>query len=314
MIVALVVGAVTGLLTSTPLGFFVGGLVTYFVMSFLRNISKFTQDDWSRNVETRLLKKKEFDEDMVRYAQHKARQEACLAELLTVGQASLTVFEKMPKALLEVDRVLDSAERDFKDGAFAPFWDSIEQATVRLGLLDEDVLTLAKYLKRYRIAVDIYEAEPPRFPIDTDSTRGMTAIMAISSRMTDIVRHAQCNFQFASIYELRKTNQLLVAGFTNLAQAIDGMGRRIGESIDGLTSQILDLTSTLERSLASIDEHLQEGNRGIERLKNSVEGVHATMKKVASDQADRHNLALEMLNNIQRRRRPSNFGIQRWRS
>ena len=54
---------------------------------------------------------------------------------------------------------------------------------------------------------------------------------ATAERMQAIVRKAQRNFQFATIYEQRKTNQILVAGFTTLAQALNQMTGQITASI-----------------------------------------------------------------------------------
>jgi len=104
--------------------------------------------------------------------------------------------------------------------------------------------------------------------------------------MSSIARKAQIDFEFATIYEQRKTNQLLVAGFTNLAQALAGMGQSIALSIEDLSGQVSHMTEALE-------------------------GVHTTMKdhsealETHNDLAlARHDRALEMLDNIQRRRRP----------
>jgi hypothetical protein len=61
--------------------------------------------------------------------------------------------------------------------------------------------------------------------------------------MKSIVRKTQSNFQFATIYEQRKTNQILVAGFTNLAQALEYMTQRISGSIGDLANSV-DAVST----------------------------------------------------------------------
>lgn len=70
-----------------------------------------------------------------------------------------------------------------------------------------------------------------------------TAVTA--ERMKAIVRKAQRSFQFATIYEQRKTNQILIAGFTNLAEALDQMAYRITDSIDNLTNSVDVMTSMM---------------------------------------------------------------------
>ena len=49
--------------------------------------------------------------------------------------------------------------------------------------------------------------------------------------MHRIVRQAQKDFQFWTIFEQRKTNQLLVVGFGSLASAIAEMGSQIEMSL-----------------------------------------------------------------------------------
>lgn len=257
-------------------------------------------------------------EEIARDDAHKAQQQTYQSELVNIGSTSLNLFEAMPTHLLDAESLLDQAERDFNEGAFAPFWDSIERATMRLGRFDSSVASISHHSKRHGELAKVYEAMPPRFPIVIDSIRGMTAANTTSGRMRAIVRTAQCNFQFASIYEQRKTNHLLVAGFTNLAQALDGMGARIAESIDGLSTQVSEMSSTLNSSLTSLGQQLEEGNQATHNLTETVKGLHGTVQKEASEQAERHDRALVMLDNIQRRRRPigsdplKNLGTERY--
>lgn len=106
------------------------------------------------------------------------------------------------------------------------------------------------------------------------------------------------------IYEQRKTNQLLVAGVTNLAQALDGMGYRIASSIDGLGGQISAMSSVMQESLSALGEQIQTGSQ---QLVESLDALHTTTKQSAADTRgikERHDRALEMLDNIQRRRIP----------
>lgn len=246
-------------------------------------------------------------EEIARDNAHKAQQETYQSELVELGNTSLDLFEGMPSHLLDAESLLDQAERDFEEGAFAPFWDSIEQVTVRLGRFDGSVESISHNSKRHAKLAMVFEARPPRFPIIVDSVRGMIAGNTTADRMKTVVRKAQRNFQFASIYEQRKTNQILIAGFTNLAQALDGMGRRIAASIDELSIQVSEMSSTLDSSLASLGQQLEEGNQATQNLTETVKGLHGTVQKEASEQMARHDRALEMLDNIQRRRMPTGF-------
>lgn len=116
--------------------------------------------------------------------------------------------------------------------------------------------------------------------------------------MKAIVQTAQRNFQFATIYEQRKTNQILVAGFTNLAQALDRMTWQITASIDDLAGSVDVMTSTLNESTRAIHSRLGD-------VAEMTSQHHDELMKEASEGAARERKALEMLDNIQRGRRPS---------
>lgn len=226
---------------------------------------------------------------------HEAEQNSISKNFVELCTRSLGAFEAMPTHLLDAETLLDKAEVDFKERAFAPFWDSIQKATMRLGSFDDNVRVITYDSKQHGVLAQKFDSSPPKFPIVLESVQAMTAANTTADRFNAIVRQAQRDFQFATIYEQRKTNQILVAGFQNLAQAIDGLGDRITSSIDNLTSEVSEMSSSINQSVAN--------------LATSVESLHSTTRQEASDQAERHNKALAMLDNIQRRRMPTGFYV-----
>ncbi len=222
--------------------------------------------------------------------QYERDQEGIYRNLVDICNNSLSTFELMASQLHDAEIFLDSAEVDFKDGAFSPFWDLIQKATMCLGRFDDGVHATEKNLKHYPEIARKLESTPPKFPISNDSIRALKVVNSTTFRLKEIVRQAQCNFQFAAIYEQRKTNQLLTLGFQNLAQAIDGIGARITSSIDELSHQILQLAVSQ--------------NESARRLYQGVENLHSTIKEVAAADAGRQQKALGILDNIQRRRKP----------
>ncbi len=178
--------------------------------------------------------------------QREAQQNSIHTNLVALCTRSLNAFEAMPTYLLDAETLLDQAEIDFKDEAFAPFWDSVQKATMRLGHFDDGVRQITNDAKTHgELTKTLFDLVSPSFPIVVGSVRGMAAAHTTAARFRTIVRTAQCDFHFAMIYEQRKTNQLLIAGFQNLAQAIDGLGDRITSSIDTLSSQMSEVSSSL---------------------------------------------------------------------
>ncbi len=261
----------------------------------------------------RRTQKKEAERLRQAEEQERRTQEAYYSALVHTVETSLNAFEIMPGYLIEAEKVLDQAERDFNEGAFSPFWSLIENATVQLGAFDNDVREITTQSKKYENLTENYKGTSPRFPIVVDSVRNMAAANTTADRLKSIVRKAQCNFQFATIYEQRKTNQFLVAGFTTLAQALDGMGQRIASSIGDLGSNISEMSAVMESSLGAIAEQLLAVNESLTESINatnlslieSINALHDTTKTAASESKERADRDWEALDNIQRHRKPS---------
>ena len=235
--------------------------------------------------------------EMARLQRHRAEQQGYRQQMIVLGEQSIARFESMPNYLSAAEEHLDQAEVDFTDGAFAPFWDSIETAAKALGHFDEGVRLIDNNSSRYTELIKKYEDTPPEFSLARQSVTKLGVGTATAKRMQAIVRKAQRDFQFATIYEQRKTNQILVAGFTNLAQALNDMTWRITTSIDDLASSVDGMTSTFNESMHAI--HSRMGD-----IMKTTTQHHEELLKDASTRAAREKRALEMLDNIQRGRRP----------
>lgn len=161
-------------------------------------------------------------------------QQECQDSMASLSEQSVHLFESMPEHLRTAEAHLDQAEVDFADGAFAPFWDSVEMAVQALGRFDESVALIKQHALSHADLVtdhkrndynivnknklthpglvekwqrDIYNGDPPAFPLASQSVAALAVGTDTSRRMNAIVRKAQRDFQFATIYEQRKTNQ-----------------------------------------------------------------------------------------------------------
>jgi len=236
-----------------------------------------------------------------REAEHLRQQQECRRGIDTVAEQSIAVFESLPSHLDAAENWLDDAEVDFAEGAFSPFWDSIENAARSLARFDEGIRHIKANSSRYTELIEKYDGRPPSFPVTRESVGRFDVGKVTANRMKAIVRSAQRNFQFAVIYEQRKTSQILVAGFTNLAQALEQMTWQITDSVDRLASSIDTMTSTLDASLLAINSRVGDA---IQDASEQHRELLDHLKEEASDRTTRGRRVLEMLDNIQRRRRP----------
>lgn len=233
---------------------------------------------------------KEEQERQNEEARFKYGQESYYKEMVNLGGSSIYLFESLPKELVKAEKYLNQAEIDFSDGAFAPFWDSIEEATKSLSYFVKGTKLIEENSSEYTKLIGEYEGISPQYPLSKQSIEKLGVSTTTAKRMESIVRTAQRDFQFASIYEQRKTNQILIAGFTNLADALKEMTWTINDSIADLT--------------ASVGETGLRLNESMSKIQSQIDHVADDFTKEATEREKRERKALEMLDNIQRDRRP----------
>jgi hypothetical protein len=65
-----------------------------------------------------------------------------------------------------------------------------------------------------------------------------------------VVRKGQTNFQFANIWEHRKTREVLIAGFRTLGEAIDNLSSVVEREISSLSATLhSDLVQLVEEQI-----------------------------------------------------------------
>jgi Ca2+/Na+ antiporter len=216
--------------------------------------------------------------------QYELRQQYVHQALLGYVTKSTVVFDTLPAEINIAENALYKAEEEFADGAFAPFWDAVEVAATHLAKYYQGIELILLYSNDYKKRQNELDSTPPEYRLNINRLPDATRA---AERMQSIVRHAQKNFQFATIYEQRKTNQLLVAGFQNLGQALSEMTFRIESSMEALSQSF----SVSMSNLASNNQ-------------SSAKAIQDQLASESSARRDHERRELEMLDNIQRRRKP----------
>jgi hypothetical protein len=152
------------------------------------------------------------------------------------------------------ERHLKTADKDFADGAFAPFWDQIERTANELAAYKNSVEQLGRCVHVYQREALLLENTPDAVPALQLGEHKLPDARPLAERFSALVRQAQTNFQFAMIYEQRKTNQLLYAGFGTLGAAIYALGESVNLSLTQLSKNTnRNLASLLSTSFAQSD-------------------------------------------------------------
>ena len=184
--------------------------------------------------------------------QETERQEDYAASLVQNCQESRDNFEPLRRHLLAAEESLDEAETRFREGAFALFWDSIEQAVRELGNFDTRVQSITSRLIAYNALLKQPAGQPPQFFIDGDCVAKLAASARTAERLRSIVYKAQCNTEFAAIYEQRRTRAISIAGFATLANALALMSSQLQTSVGQLASSAGPMTPHTNDSSAAV--------------------------------------------------------------
>jgi len=222
---------------------------------------------------------------------HQVEQERIRNTLLELESAKCKAIEVLPTAISQAEAALDLAVFEFSEGAFNPFWDAVENAITNLVSYDNGIRTIASTSKRIPEELGQLDSPPP---YNISPKISLPKAEKTINRMRQIVRNADKNIDFATIFLQRRTNGILVAGFANLGTAISDMGSRIQGSIDGLAL-------TIDASIAKMSKHNDDYYQA------SLSSMEAIREQLVSDsEASREHEAKdeEMQNNMQRRKMP----------
>jgi len=185
------------------------------------------------------------------------------------------LVEDIPKSLSTVKNVVALSEKMttraellFNEGAFTPFWDSVDEVIGALRSFDDSISGIRKSSVYYNRLLEGREHNFPPFPVKGDE---LPKLNSIFERLEAVISKAHRDFQFTQIYEQRKTTSAVLAGFKTLGQALSHLRRDIVSSIDSLEESVKSgfrRVSTDVRSLESTQ------NQNAEALRDLLESQH----------------------------------------
>ena len=217
---------------------------------------------------------------------HREQQERYRKQMIVLGEGAISRFISMLELLDLAEKWLGKAEVDFADDAFAPFWDSVENAANWLARFDEGIREITDKSSRYTELIAKYEYPPPQFPVSPQSVEKLSVGKTTAERMKAIARTAERSLQFAMIYEQRKANQILFAGFKTLAEALEQMTVQITASLDALADSVnaplRAIPSQLRAIATASEQHHDEMMDQLDKLKDSAGTPSNVVQRAAS--------------------------------
>jgi len=248
-----------------------------------------------------------------------AQQLALQNTLASLASDSVHLAANLPSLAREAEQRLDLAEHEFKEGVFPTFWDAVEGAANKLATFNNDIQCIVANALQHKQLAPTFSGSPPQFRIGVDTLPDATHT---AERMKLIVRKAQKSPDFAKIYEMRRTNQLLVSGFSSLGQAISDLSQNIRASIrdleDSLMQSLSDLASQQKDSAAEALSEIRLAREQAQTDAAEARELSERQSDEAAQRADRESAAKraserkeqEMLDDIRRRRKPLPPGLR----
>lgn len=211
-------------------------------------------------------------------------------------ESNLTTLDSL---LEQAKTSIDQAQKLFKERAYTPFWDSIEDAVELLRQFDKRVSFINDEAKEYYSELAGHEHTFPAFPIKSEDLPNPEALM---KRLAERIAEAQRDFQFSSIFEQRRTTSAIVTGFRNTQEAITSLRNDV-------VSSLSDLQSSLESGLENISSNIRDGFDDLaESQQQSAAELRETLDRHSKETSDRdgkhHKFTEDALDNIQNRRKP----------
>ena len=140
---------------------------------------------------------------------------------------NITIGEKYNK----IERSIEEANNNYKDNAFSPFWDGVESIVIDLYYINSLLMKLEKNNKRYLTLINNKVHDfPPLL-----SSYSISDMSLLNEKMLKLVRLGQTNFEFATIWEQRKTRDVLIEGFSDLNEAVYNVGNVLLYSLEKLS-------------------------------------------------------------------------------
>ncbi|HEX8396319.1 MAG TPA: hypothetical protein VF644_02660 [Pyrinomonadaceae bacterium] len=231
--------------------------------------------------------------------QERMKRDAGEAEYLTSNllnnyNSSINLTKEVSKCLKQASIWLNKAEKEFNSNAFSPFWDAIEKAAIWLGNYNQKLKRISQNADDYYQKLNGEKHNFPDFPVKPKDLPDPSFVI---NEMRRITRLGQTNFQFANIWEHRRTRTAIVDGFRTLNEAVNNLGGTIENSISNLQSSI---SSDMARA---VQEQIR--TRGsIENVQRSVEISRESNEKLSASIDKRLLEQNRMLDNIQHDRKP----------
>lgn len=204
--------------------------------------------------------------------------EQATAAVRAVLDASTASAGDLETWLADAARALDRSELEHTDRAFSPFWDAVEASAQSMSRFRSGVASLARSATSYYAILNGKRHTFPSFPYVPAALPDPGPIL---TRFKQVVRMGQTDFEFANIWEHRKTREAIQTGFGSLEAAVRDVGSILADELQGLANVMrTGVASVVDAQIISRDGIVGEIDSHRRETVRLLKSQHAVVKNI----------------------------------
>lgn len=273
-VIGIIVAILIGASKSSWIGFFAGIVITY-------ALTEFVQREINKEEKAKIAEQK--NQEIENVAHSTARQNINNAQRLSdqlnnMLMVSSGLVQELPSFLQKASSSLERARSEFSCNAFSPYWDCIEQATRNLASFNNNIQQIRNYADQYyKLLQNKKHNFPSFFPVREIFPDSVPVI----NELNTVVRPGLTNFQFATIWEHRKTQNILIQGFGTLGDAISNMAASICDSISQLHDAISsNTTQMIDQQIMSRESYERYSTSHLGLMEDQIKRLESLDRKI----------------------------------
>ncbi|MET9328698.1 hypothetical protein [Tsukamurella sp. NPDC003166] len=197
----------------------------------------------------------------------------CQREVRSTDEVLSRFWSILSPAFESLEECTRTAERCFHAGAYSAFWQAIEESGVHLSLITDNLdgfqfAIHARARMDRRLATELNEPtteSPVSMAMVSDIAIGARSA---SDRIDRLVARAQTDFKFAAIYEQRRANAILIAGFNDLGAAIHSLSDTLSSKLDEVIRSIDGASYRADLASNRASERSLEANMMLDNIQH----------------------------------------------
>lgn len=189
-------------------------------------------------------------------------------------EQALTIYERSHENLNSLAGYLEGtatalriAEREFHERAYGPFWDKVESAARNLAAFERTVNLLQQENIKY---MEVLHNRDHTFPLFTARLENLPNPAPALRELRRVVRMGQTDFEFANIWEHRRTREAINLGFSSLGEAISRIGYQIMSSVETLDTSFSVGMGNVVGEARGVRREIEESSRGERKLLEDI--------------------------------------------